>query len=80
VHDTGHQTCTLDADPATGLCTYRFVAGDLPDAGGDYECDLQLTDPAGPVETYYSKNRIKSRAENRFVGLGYAYKLRGWTS
>lgn len=42
----------------TGLCTYRFVTGDLPDAGGDYECDLQLTDAAGLVETYYSKIRV----------------------
>ena len=41
----------------------HIASGDLPDAGGDYECDLQLTDPAGLVETYYSKIRIKTRAE-----------------
>jgi hypothetical protein len=57
-----HQTCTL-VSPTTGKCSYRFMAGDLPDAGGDYECDLQLTDPAGKNETYYDKIRIKTRAE-----------------
>ncbi|MDF9749189.1 hypothetical protein [Arthrobacter sp. ES3-54] len=62
ITNTAHQTCTV-TDAAAGLCKYRFVTGDLPDAGGDYECDLQLTDAAGLVETYYSKTRIKTRAE-----------------
>lgn len=63
ITNTAHQTGTLDADPNTGKCMYRFVSGDLPDADGDFECDLQLTDLAGKNETYYDKIRIKTRAE-----------------
>jgi hypothetical protein len=62
ITNAAHQTCTL-VSPTAGTCKYRFVTGDLPDAGGDYECDLQLTDVSGPVETQYDKIRIKTRAE-----------------
>lgn len=24
ITNTAHQTCTIDADPTTGICTYRF--------------------------------------------------------
>lgn len=62
ITNAAHQTCTI-TDAANGVCKYRFVVGDLPDAGGDYECDLQLTDAAGLVETHYDKLRIKTRTE-----------------
>ncbi|MET3349028.1 UNVERIFIED_ORG: hypothetical protein ABID57_000697 [Arthrobacter sp. UYEF1] len=62
VTNTAHQTCTI-TDAANGVCTYRFVAGDLPDPGGDYLCDLQLTDAATLNETFYDTIRIKTRAE-----------------
>ena len=52
VTSTADQTCTL-TDAVNGLCRYRFMTGDLPDPGGDYLCDLELTDAAELRETYY---------------------------
>jgi hypothetical protein len=56
-----HQTCTL-TDPTAGICTYVFQTGDLPDAGGDYQCDLQVT-ISGKTETYYNIIKIRTRPE-----------------
>lgn len=62
ITNTAHQNCVV-VSAAAGTCKYVFVAGDLPDAGGDYRCDLQLTDASGKIETYYDDIIIRTRAE-----------------
>jgi hypothetical protein len=58
--NTGHTTCNITANPTAGVCTYTLESGDLPDSGGDYLCDLTLTNTSGP-ETLYSYVRIRTR-------------------
>jgi hypothetical protein len=60
VTNTGHQTCFI-TDPTHGKCEYEFDEDDLPDAGGDYDCDLQIIDSVGE-ETYYPIIKIHTRA------------------
>lgn len=60
VTNGGHQTCTVLNPYTAGQVAYVFQVGDLPDEGGDYLCDLILTNAAGP-ETWYSCLRVKTR-------------------
>lgn len=58
VTNTGHQTCSVDN--TNHQITYSFQSGDLPDAGGEYECDLRIT-KGGKTETPYGIIRIVTR-------------------
>lgn len=59
--NAGHDTCTVIGDPTDGQVVYLLQSGDLPDQGGDYNCDLTLNSASGP-ETWYSYLRIRTRA------------------
>lgn len=62
ITNLAHQTCTI-VDGPNGICKYAFQSGDLPDAGGDYTCDLRITDAGGKQETYYGHITIRTRAK-----------------
>lgn len=62
-NDTGTQNQCVITDAVNGKCRYDFAAGQVPDVGM-YNCDLEITDSAGRVETEYKITRIKVRAEN----------------
>lgn len=59
--NSAHMACTAQLPYADGICTYTLESGDLPDAGGDYLCDLTLTNSSGP-ETWFEYLRIHTRA------------------
>lgn len=62
--NNAHLDCVVTNDELGSVeATYVFQTGDLPDAGGDYECDLQLT-ISGKDETVWRKVLIKTRAQN----------------
>lgn len=62
--NAAHESCTVtNAGVGSVTVTYVFQAGDLPDPGGDYECDLIIT-LTGKDETVYRKVVIKTRARN----------------
>jgi hypothetical protein len=63
ITNSGHQTCTItSAEIGSMSAKYVFQSGDLPDAGGYYTCDLELT-IGGKKETYYGYIKIRTRAE-----------------
>jgi hypothetical protein len=44
--NSSNQACII-ADGPNAVVQYNFTTTDLPDPGGEYVCDLQLTDAGG---------------------------------
>ncbi len=60
ITNTGHNVCVI-TNAEQGECRYNFAAGDIPYAGR-FECDVEVTDGAGRVQTDYTITDIIVRS------------------